>query len=208
MSADTADAAASGERSVDGATATTERTLSWLALEPGEGIRWRGQPRVQTVYSWLVLAAFGMVAVSAAVVLDVLTVRGLVWLPAFAVLPLWQYARIAKTVFVITDRRVATRRGVLGVTVSTVALDRVQNSTVTQGSIGRLIGYGTVVIETAGGSDLAFWNVDAPIAVRAELEHSAGRLEGGTVPGTPEQWRAVLDEVRGWRRALERGGGD
>lgn len=187
----------------DGAAGTTERRLSWLALEPDEEVYWYGQPRLQTVYPWLVLAVFGMIALSAAIVFDVLSARGLLWLPVLAALPMWQYARIAKTVFVITDRRIATRRGVFGVTVNTVALDRVQNTTVTQGSIGRLVGYGTVVIETAGGSDLALWNVDGPLAVRAELEHSAGRLERGSVPGTPEQWRAVLEEVRGWRYAIE-----
>ncbi|MFC4437084.1 MULTISPECIES: PH domain-containing protein [Natrialbaceae] len=202
------DAAAPADRPFDGAAGTTDRRLSWLALEPDEEIRWHGQPRLQTVYSWLVLTAFGMIALSALIVFDVLSARGLLWLPILAALPMWQYARIAKTVFVITDRRVATRRGVFGVTVNTVALDRVQNTTVTQGSIGRLVGYGTVVIETASGSDLALWNVDGPLAVRAELEHSADRLESGGVPGTPEQWRAVLEEVRGWRRAIVTSEGD
>ncbi|TYL40541.1 hypothetical protein CV102_02945 [Natronococcus pandeyae] len=199
----TTDTAAPSDHPRDGASGTIERSLSWLALESDEEIRWHGQPRLQTVYSWFAVAVLGMVALSAAVALDVLSVRGLLWLPVFAVLPLWQYARIAKTVFVITDRRLATRRGVLGVTVNSVALDRIQNTTVTQGSLGRLIGYGTVVIETAGGSDLAFWNVDEPLAVRAELESSADRLEKGGVPGTPEQWQSVLEEVRGWRRAIE-----
>jgi membrane protein YdbS with pleckstrin-like domain len=198
------DTDASGSVGAEAVSAATDEPLPWLALEPGEEIRWRGQPRLQTVYPWLGLAVFGMIVLGAAVALEVLSILGLLWMPVLAVLPLWEYVRISKTVYVITDRRVATRRGVLGRSVDTAVLGRIQDTVVSQNAIGRTIGYGTVAIETAGGSDLAFRTIDDPLAVRARLEASADRLDGAGVPGTRAQWEDVLAEVRGWRRALER----
>jgi uncharacterized membrane protein YdbT with pleckstrin-like domain len=177
--------------------------LPWLALEPGEEIRWRGGPRVQTLYPWLALTVLGMGAVSAAVVFEVASVRGLLWLPVVAIFPLWQYVRLSLTVFVLTDRRIATKRGVFGVRVETVALERVQNTTVTQGALGNAIGYGVVAVETASGSLLRFRNIDEPFGVRRELEDAADRRSGAAVPGTHAQWEAVLEEVREWRRGFE-----
>jgi uncharacterized membrane protein YdbT with pleckstrin-like domain len=185
----------------DGASGS-DGQLPWLALESGEEIRWRGGPRVQTLYPWLGLMLLGMTAISVAVVSELVSVRGLAWLPIVALVPLWQYVRLSRTAFVITDRHIVTKRGVFGRAVETVALERVQNTTVSQGALGRAVGYGTVAAESASGSVLRFWNVDEPIAVRAELEDTADRRQAA-VPGTRTQWTAVLEEVRGWRRGLE-----
>ncbi|WP_293032520.1 PH domain-containing protein [Natronococcus sp.] len=183
-----------------------DRVESWLALEADERIRWRGRPRIQTVYPWLAVAVLAMVAVAAGVAIEFLTILALGWLPVLAAVPLWPYVRVARTEFVVTDRRLAIRRGVIGVSVRTVGLERIQNTTVTQGALETVIDAGTVSIETASGSTLAFRSIDAPLAVRAELERAAGESGTAAVPGTQAQWTAIRDAVRGWRVALE--GGD
>lgn len=185
-----------------------ETTLTWLALAADETVHWRGGPRLQTGYPWVGLAALGTATVLAAVSLEVLSWLGLLWLPLFVAPALWQYAQLSRTEFVITTRRIAIRRGVLGRSVRTVALDHVQNTTVTQDPIARLAGYGTVSIRTAAGAELAFWNVDGPSAVRERLEaqrtDDAGGDRAPEIPGTIEQWEAVLDAVRDLRRHVER----
>ncbi|WP_265111003.1 PH domain-containing protein [Halosolutus halophilus] len=181
-----------------------DRDVAWLALGDGEAIRWQGGPRVQTVYPWVALAVVGTLVIGAAVALEVLSPLGLLWLPVLAAPACWQYARVSRTTFLITNRRVAVRTGVLGVTVRVVGLERVQNTRITQNPIGRLIGYGRVTIETAGGSELVFWNVETPADVRARLEAQRDGTASGTFPGTSEQWAAVLAEVREWRRTLDR----
>ncbi|MFU8869768.1 PH domain-containing protein [Natronococcus sp.] len=187
-----------------------DEVASWLALEPDERLRWRGRPRIQTVYPWVAVTVFAMAAVAAGVALEFLTILALGWLPVLAAVPLWPYARLARTEFVITDRRLAIRRGVVGVSVRTAGLERIQNTTVTQGVLERVIDAGTVSIETASGSTLAFRSIDAPVGVRAELERAAGESGTAAVPGTQAQWTAIRDVVRGWRVALEgrTGGGD
>ncbi|WP_394742978.1 PH domain-containing protein [Natronococcus roseus] len=201
-------ATTSRSRTDSGDQADRERVASWLALESDERLQWRGRPRVQTIYPWLAGTVLAMAAVAVGVVLEFLTILALGWIPILAAVPLWPYVRLARTEFVITDRRLAIRRGVVGVSVRTVGLARVQNTTVTQGALETVIDAGTVSIETASGSTLAFRSIDAPLAVRAELERAAGGSERAGVPGTRAQWAAIKDAVRGWRVALEERNGD
>ena len=196
-------AATSRSRTDSGDQADRERIASWLALESDERLRWRGRPRIQTVYPWLAGTVLAMAAVAVGVVLEFLTILALGWIPVLAAVPVWPYVRLARTEFVITDHRLAIRRGVVGVSVRTVGLDRIQNTTVTQGTLETVIDAGTVSIETASGSTLAFRSVDAPLEVRAELERAAEGSERAGVPGTRDQWTAIRDAVRGWRVALE-----
>ncbi|WP_239642024.1 PH domain-containing protein [Natrinema versiforme] len=177
---------------------------SWFPLEDGDRIRWQAGPRIQTVLPWAALALVGAVALLAAVVVDALPIVALAGLPIVLAPALWQYARVSRTAFVVTETVAATRHGVLGRTVRIVSLERIQNTTVEQDPIGRAVGYGTVTIETAGGSGLAFWNVEEPGAIRDRLEAERERLTGREIPGRRDQWEAVLAEVREWRRGLER----
>lgn len=178
--------------------------IDWLALGNDEEIRWQGGPRIQTVYPQAALAVVGILAIGSAVVFDVISPLGLIWLPVVVVPACWQYVRVSRTAFLITNHRVAVRNGVLGVSVRVVTLDRIQNTSVAQDPIGRLIGYGRVTIDTAGGMELRFWNVEAPADVRARLEAYRDGTASGSLPGTREQWLTVLTEVRAWRRALDR----
>lgn len=194
--ASTIEAAPSGDRSASSPT--------WLPLEDGEQVRWADGPRIQTVLPWVALALVGITVLPAAVALEVLPLLSLAGIPVVVTPALWQYARVSRTAFVVTNAVAATRHGVLGRTVRTVSLERIQNTTVEQHPIGRFVGYGTVTIETAGGSAIEFWNVEEPSQIRDALEAERERLTGEEVPGRRDQWEAVLDEVREWRRVLER----
>ncbi|AGB36828.1 PH domain-containing protein [Natronococcus occultus] len=180
-----------------------ERIDAWLALADDETVRWHGRPRIQTVVPWLAVAVLGMAGIAVAVAVGWLSPLALGWLPVLSALPLWRYVRVARTAFVITDRRVAIRRGVLGVSVRAVALERTQNTTVTQGAIETVIDAGTVAVETASGSTLAFRSIDDPLVVRRVLERAATGDAVGEIPGTRAQWEAVRDEVRNWRVTIE-----
>lgn len=192
--------------------AASDRSLEWLVLAPDEELRWQDGPRIQTVYPWLALAIIGSLAAVAAIALELLPLVGLVLIPVFVAPAVWQYAHVAHTTFIVTTHRIATRSGVFGVSVRAVPLECVQNTQRSQHAVGRLVGYGTVTIEVAGGSDLHFWNVDDPASIQARLE--SAREHGRSadpersalpdVPGSLERWETVLEEVRGWRQTLER----
>ena len=61
-----------------------------------------------------------------------------------------QYIRWRAESYTITDQRIITRRGVIGRFSRSIGLARVQDVTTYQGALGRLFGYGTVEVDSAG----------------------------------------------------------
>jgi membrane protein YdbS with pleckstrin-like domain len=171
----------------------------WLALDPDEVVEWEAHPRYMraapAVLASVVIAAL---AVGGAVLVDPLA---LVAVPIAPLPGLYGYLQVVNTRFVVTNRAVYRKRGILGVDVRTVDLHRVQNTRSRRGVLGNAFGYGTVDLEVAGGPDLRFYDVYDPDDVRRLIE----RLGGGeaAIPGTIEQWRAVRDELRAIRTHLE-----
>jgi hypothetical protein len=62
-----------------------------------------------------------------------------------------------------------------------------------------VFGYGTVTLEIAGGDDIQFRRIEDPETVRRLVDQATGE----EIPGSLEQWRAVRDEVRALRKAVE-----
>lgn len=172
----------------------------WLRLDPGETVQWETHPRLVRaapgVLFALVVAAAG---IAGGLLVDRLALVVLVLAPAPAV---YAYLRVVNTRYVLTDRALYHKRGVVGIDLRTVELTRVQNTRSTQGVLGTAFGHGTVEIEVAGGRDLRFADVYDPKEVRRRIEGLAGGTEA--IPGTEAQWRAVRDELRAIRRAIER----
>ena len=171
----------------------------WLTLEPDERIEWEASPRLMRaapgIAGSLVLVAL---TVGGAALVDPLVLVGLVVAPIPGAVA---YLRVVNTRFIVTNRACHRKSGVLGISVRTVELDRIQNTRSSQGVLGTVFGYGTVEIEVAGGRDLRYFDVYDPDDLRRLVERFAGGHDR-ELPGTPEQWRAVRDELREIRRAL------
>lgn len=60
------------------------------------------------------------------------------------------WARWSSFEVALTDQRVILEEGLLGRTTRVIALDRIQDIVTRQGPVGRLLGYGSLDIETAG----------------------------------------------------------
>ncbi|KAB1188670.1 MULTISPECIES: PH domain-containing protein [Haloferax] len=171
----------------------------WMARGADETVVWEGRPRIQTILPSIgvgVVVAGGALAAATTIdepLVGLLALFGLLF-------PVWSYLRVTNTRFVVTNRALYRKTGVFSRTVQRVSLDRVQNSTFSQGITGSLFDYGTVSVEAAGGGEIQFEDVDDPREVRTVID---GRLGRDELPGTVEQWTAVLDEVRALRTALE-----
>lgn len=194
------------DRPVDTSTVSGEFTL-----DPGESVLWTGSPRLS--------AAAGSLAVGGTLAVAGLALLGGVALPdAFPVPPVVGLALVAAGLFVagyrvlglrrtrylVTSDALHVRSGVLGRRVHRVGLERVQNSAYRQSLAGSVFGYGTVTVEVAGGGGgTRFRRIENPGAVRALVDRRA-ELAADPIPGTVEQWEAVLEEVRAIRAALAR----
>ena len=75
------------------------------------------------------------------------------WVKACFVIPIFTWA--ARTV-TVTDKRVVFEHGILSKSQRSVQLDKVLDVMVTQGPVGRLMGHGTLGLETAGTSGTEF----------------------------------------------------
>jgi len=194
-------------------------SADWLPPDH-EAVVWSGGPRRRVVHQG-VAAGFGFAVV---VGLAVLVVLGnlvdrpdLVPLvvPPLAVLafalgavPRWLWWRTTR--YVLTERALYHRTGVLTVTVTELPLRAVQNSAYDQGVLGTLFGHGSVMIATAGsdGATLRLSALDEPGTAQQRIARRVKRVRGedGGLPGSPAQWRAVLDEVRALRTTLDQSG--
>lgn len=173
----------------------------WMARGDDESILWSGHPRLPTV---LPAVAVGVILVGGGVALAVSQNQPLFGfaVPVGVAIPGWAYLVVVNTRFVVTDRALYHKTGVLSRDVHRVSLRRVQNSAFRQGILGSLFDYGTVTVEAAGGGLISFTDINDPREVRALVEKQVGD-DGAELPGTMEQWTAVLDEVRAVRAAFE-----
>ena len=176
-------------------------TDDWLRPEPGESVQLETHPRLMRAAPGVIIGlVVAVIAVSGGLAVDARLGATVVLAP---LPPAYAYLRVVNTGYVVTDRALYRKRGVVGIDLRSVNLRRVQNTRATQGVFGTLFDYGTVEVEVAGGSDLRFAGVYDPNDVRRLVEGLAG-ASGRSVPGTTEQWRAVRDELRATRRNLER----
>lgn len=196
----------SGERPAGGET--DHATPPWLALGPSETILWRDTRRTLAILPTVAGAVPFVVGGVALALLarsndgGVVLFGGGIGLATLAlgVLAL-QYLSIRNTEYVATDEHLYRKQGILSRRVATVHYETVQNVSYSQTITGRFFDHGSLAFDTAGGSgtELTFDDVDDPRPVESLVNDHLSRArdeESAAVPGSVEQWEAVLGEVR------------
>jgi uncharacterized membrane protein YdbT with pleckstrin-like domain len=123
------------------------------------------------------LAAFGAAVVnganwSSAVATNVvMAVIGAVWLVVISWLVLWPFLSWRSTHFVITDRRVMFRHGVLTRAGIDIPLARINSVEFRHGLLDRLVRTGTLIIESASQDPLEFHDIPRVERVHSLLYH-------------------------------------
>lgn len=172
----------------------------WWFQRDGESIVWEGRPRLSAAIGGVVL---GMIVVAGALVAAMIvdTRLGVTALLGIG-LAGWRLLQVRKTRYLITSRALWSKRGVIGQTVRRVGVSQVQNTAYSQSLTGSIFGYGTVTVEVAGGRDLKFRRIDDPESVRRMLTDRIDMTDS-EIPGTADQWRAVLSVVRDINNAVK-----
>ena len=168
-----------------------------MELLAGERLIWSGHPSWRASLSFLLRGVLAAAVVLVVLVLvDVLGaghgwtyagVAAAVAIFAVAVLGTWVLRQF--TVYTITNRRLLIRRGILSKTETSTSLDRVQNVTIQQSPIDRLLKTGTIDFDTASddpSDQFRFIGIDNPQALRHELVEAQQRHgEPGDGLGAP-----------------------
>ena len=167
-------------------------------LNPGEQVIFEGHPSWRSILGFYIKGLLVTAGIALAVALvtsvtgdDVET--GLVTIVAIvgvAITVLAGFVKWIATDYVITDRRLHIKRGIISRTIQETRLVRVQNVNYNQGVLDRILQIGDVDFDTAAGDDYNF--VFAGVAQPEEVVHQvdrATRLAGDDGMGT-EQGRA------------------
>ena len=92
-----------------------------------------------------------------------------------------RFAQLRRTEYVATERRVYARAGLVGTTVNQLTYDKITDITLTQDVLGRILGYGSVVVQTAGGQQAPITMVGLadPLAAKETIERWRDASLGG-----------------------------
>ncbi|GAB3040461.1 PH domain-containing protein [Natronobiforma cellulositropha] len=166
---------------------TASEDLEWLSLEGGESVLWSGGPDRRTLIPTLVIS------IPLAIILI-----------GFVIM-LGEYLRVTNTHYVVTDRALYRKSGILSRDVKRVEFEKVQNISYSQSAFGAHFGYGTVEISTAGsaGVELEFASVPEPRAVHQLISDRTARGRDDEGGDTDDVLEEILLELRAIRDSVE-----
>jgi len=164
----------------------------WVTLTDGETVAWSGRRTLWAYLDRFRLAAAAAVAGVALplasplrvdpVTLTVQTVpSALTGLAVAAVLVGWALVERASVRYLVTSEEVYVKRGLVSRTVRNLRLEQVQNTSFSQSLAGRLLSYGDVRFDTAGGegAEVRFRAVPDPDGVLATVTRQQDDLVTG-----------------------------
>lgn len=160
----------------------------------GETILWRARPTLRSMASraiaTLVAVLFfgsilfnamgGGAALAAPFVLTAL-------LLLYLAVMLVQGLRLKRTEYVLTDHGVYTRTGLIGQSVAQTTFDKITDIALKQDVLGRLLGYATLQVNTAGSNLAALEMSGLPDALNTKQRIEAAREKAvaARMPGAP-----------------------
>ncbi|MDB2223289.1 PH domain-containing protein [Halorubrum ezzemoulense] len=174
---------------------TADLDLDWLSLDDDEEIRWASTPhRYSVVPALLVGVPLSLV---------------LVGIPIVAA----SYLQYKNTNYVVTNKGLYSKRGILSRDVKQIGFEKVQNISYSQSAIGSSLGYGSVEVSTAGGSgvELRFRSIPDPASVQELIAREIDAGKRDSADGDADDVLAeILVELRAIRSAVtdDGAGGD
>jgi uncharacterized membrane protein YdbT with pleckstrin-like domain len=153
-----------------------EIDLEWLTLEAGESIQWASTP-----HKYSLVGAFA-VGIPLSVVL--------IGIPIVVA----AYLQYTNTNYVITNRGLYSKRGILSRDVQQIGFDKIQNISYSQSALGSYFGFGSVDVSTAGGSgvELQLRSIPDPASVQELIARAVDKRQQGESESTAND---VLDEI-------------
>jgi len=123
-------------------------------LYDGETLRYRGEFHwLSHLRAWLALILLGVV------------IFGIVFFIS-------EQIRLRTTEFAVTDRRVVLKKGLFSADVQEITLDSIEGSSIRQGIMGRIFGFGHLAINGRGETHIAFPVMAHPATFRAHAERA------------------------------------
>lgn len=97
----------------------------------------------------------------------------LILIAVFAMIKVWIRASSAE--FAVTNKRVILKTGFIQKDSAEIFLAKIESVGVDQTILGRLLGYGSVIIRGTGGSQQPFADLSRPLEFRRQIQEQIGR---------------------------------
>lgn len=142
-------------------------------LMEGEEVVYRARLH-PIVYSWAILV--GLVAVALIVVgVSTVALDWVVWVgvPVLVIaVVLWfvRWVKVRTSEFAVTSKRILIKVGLVRRHSLELLLGKVEGIGVDQDVMGRLLGYGTIVVTGTGGTKEAFKDIARPMEFRRQVQ--------------------------------------
>ncbi|MFD1565125.1 PH domain-containing protein [Haloarchaeobius amylolyticus] len=166
-------------------------TPDWFHISEDEDIVWESRPHPITMGSGLPIAlalALGGLFVAGWGAIDgvgLLAILGLGLIAVGVAVAFARYLVWTNTRYVITSSELYKKRGIVSRDVTQFRLERVQNTSLSQSGLGRLLGYGDLTVYTAGSGEpeLTFERVPRPEEASSRLSDQleAVMTDGSTI---------------------------
>jgi uncharacterized membrane protein YdbT with pleckstrin-like domain len=148
------------------------------SLAEGEAVVRLGTwPIAWWAIAWLIVGATAIGGFLSPAYLGWLTVVALVWFTFVAV-------HMSTTQFAVTNQRVALKRGWLTLNTQEIAVSNIEEVRVEQSIIGRLFGFGRVMVTGTGEGVIAFPPMGHPIRFRQAIENARSQARASN--GSPQ----------------------
>ena len=163
--------------------------LEWLTLEDGESIQWASTPHKYSLVPALIIGIpLSLVLVGIPILVG-------------------SYLQYTNTNYVVTNRGLYSKRGVLSRDVQQIGFDKIQNISYSQSALGSPFGYGSVDVSTAGGSgvEVKFGSIPDPASIQELIAREVDdRKQGDGDAGadTSDVLDEILHELRAIRQEL------
>jgi len=129
---------------------------------------------------WVVLAKSALLSLAVAGLAAFVIYQGYGWpgagILAIAVVPI-VVANISRSSaeFAVTNKRVILKTGFIQKKTAEMFLNKIESVGVDQSIVGRIMGYGTIVIRGTGGTLEPFDRVSSPLEFRRQIQEQIGR---------------------------------
>ena len=162
-------------------------------LVPGERIIYRAHVHwITFLGAGLVSLLFTSGAIFVAAVDNNQSVAFVIFL--IGILPLaWSYLRYRCSEFAVTDKRVLIKTGMIQRHTLETLLNKVENISVEQGLLGRVLNYGTIQVTGTGSTKETFTNIVAPLEFRKQVQGATLNYEA-VRSGAAGQFSTPLSE--------------
>ncbi len=94
----------------------------------------------------------------------------------FPILLLYYYLTVKTSEFVVTNRKVFIKYGIIATTSLEINLNKIESIGVNQDVLGRVCGYGTIIVSGTGGTQQVFNYIDNPIEFRQNVSQAIDEI--------------------------------